>query len=45
MKFPVVISLRKAFPIWAIPKESFFRVACCTRRKLVKMDWHVSGRR
>ena len=34
MKFPGVISLRNALPIWAMPKGTFWRVACWTLRKL-----------
>ena len=34
MKLPGVISLRNAFPIWAMPNGSFWREACCTFRKL-----------
>ena len=45
MKFPGVISLRKALPIWAMPKGSFRRVACSTLSKFTKMPWAVSGRR
>mmetsp|Transcript_19604 Transcript_19604/g.28289 ORF Transcript_19604/g.28289 Transcript_19604/m.28289 type:complete len:212 (-) Transcript_19604:442-1077(-) len=45
MKLRGVISLRKALPIWAIPKGSLMRAVLTTFLKLVKMPWAVSGRR
>ncbi len=45
MKFPGVISLRNALPIWAMPNGTFCRVLCCTFRKFTKMPCAVSGRR
>ena len=45
MKFPGVISLRKDFPTWAIPKGGFLRENCSTFLKLMKIPWAVSGRR
>ena len=33
MKFPGVISFRKALPIWAMPNGSRLRVACWTFSK------------
>ena len=45
MKLPGVISLRKALPIWAMPKGSLRRIDCSTLSKLTKMPWAVSGRR
>ena len=44
MKLPGVISLRNDFPIWAMPKGSFFRMDCCTLSKFTKMPCAVSGR-
>ncbi len=34
MKFPGVISLRNALPIWAMPKGTFWRAVPWTLRKL-----------
>ena len=45
MKLPVVISLRKVLPIWAMPNGSLRRVVLRTLSKLTKMPWAVSGRR
>ena len=45
MKFPGVISFRNAFPIWAIPKGTFYRDVVWTFWKFTKMPWAVSGRR
>jgi hypothetical protein len=45
VKFPGVISLRKALPICAMPNGTFCRVACCTLRKFTKIPCAVSGRR
>ena len=45
MKFPGVISLRKDFPTWAIPKGGFLRENWSTFLKLMKIPWAVSGRR
>ena len=44
-KLPVVISLRKDLPIWAIPNGGFFRANCRTFLKLMKIPCAVSGRR
>ena len=45
MKLPVVISLRKVLPIWAMPNGSLRRVVLRTLSKLTKMPCAVSGRR
>ncbi len=45
MKLPVVISLRKLLPIWAIPNGGFLRENESTFLKLMKMPCAVSGRR
>ncbi len=45
MKVPVVISLRKLLPIWAIPNGGFVRANCRTFLKLMKMPGAGSGRR
>ncbi|GBC87406.1 hypothetical protein HRbin12_01412 [bacterium HR12] len=45
MKFPGVISFRKDFPIWAMPKGTFFRLTCWIWTKSTNMPWAVSGRR
>ena len=45
MKLPGVISLRKLFPIWAMPNGSLRRMAVATLAKFMKMPWAVSGRR
>jgi hypothetical protein len=45
VKFPGVISFRKAFPIWQTPKGTFFLEVRCTFVKFTKMPWAVSGRR
>lgn len=37
--------MRKALPIWAMPKGSLRLVASRTFLKLTKMPWAVSGRR
>ena len=39
------ISLRKAFPVWAIPKGIFIRPDFWTFKKFTKIPWAVSGRR
>jgi len=45
MKLPGVISLRKALPIWAMPKGTFMRAEVATFRKFAKIPCAVSGRR
>ena len=45
MKFPVVISLRNDFPIWAMPKGSFLRETVWIAPKFTNMPCAVSGRR
>jgi len=45
MKLRGVISLRNAFPIWAMPNGSFRLVASSTCLKLTKIPCAVSGRR
>ncbi|GBD46570.1 hypothetical protein HRbin41_01398 [bacterium HR41] len=45
MKFPGVISLRKALPIWAMPNGGLRRANCKTLRKFTKIPCAVSGRR
>ena len=45
MKFPGVISFRKAFPICAMPNGGLRRAICATFLKLRKMPCAVSGRR
>ena len=45
MNWRATISLRKAFPVWAIPKGIFIRPDFCTLRKFTKIPWAVSGRR
>ena len=45
MKLWVVISLRNALPIWAIPNGGFLRANWSTFLKFTKMPWAVSGRR
>jgi hypothetical protein len=44
MKFPGVISLRNALPIWAIPNGTFLRLTCWMMGKSTKIPWAVSGR-
>jgi hypothetical protein len=45
MKLPGVISLRKLFPICAIPNGGLTRANWSTFLKLMKIPWAVSGRR
>ena len=45
MKFPGVISLRKDFPVCAMPNGGFLRAEFITFTKFKKMPWAVSGRR
>ena len=45
VKLRGLISLRKALPIWAMPKGSFWRVATRTLLKSTKIGWQVSARR
>ena len=45
MKLRGLISLRKALPIWAMPKGIGWRETSRTRLKSLKIDWQVSGRR
>ncbi|CAB4655919.1 unannotated protein [freshwater metagenome] len=45
IKFPGVISLRKDFPIWPIPKGGFLREVVITWSKLMKIPCAVSGRK
>ena len=45
MNWRATISLRKALPIWAIPKGTFIRPDFWTFRKFTKIPCAVSGRR
>ncbi len=45
VKFLGLISLRKAFPVWAMPKGSCCLVATRTILKSTKIGWHVSALR
>ena len=44
-KVPGVISFRKDFPIWPMPKGIFLREVRATFLKFTKIPWAVSGRR
>lgn len=45
VKFFGVTSLRKALPIWQMPKGTFTREESTTLRNWAKIAWAVSGRR